>query len=144
MPHRFMAGPGARNGRNGDVVGDFARIYALGRVVKSTRRTYAQGWRMWVSCRVTREKRIWSRGEMNEWGLVDLAELMTYYCAERKNKEVPVAGKLVAVNVYHEQWVGLPLPLQHFRIKAVRKGIKRVHVEAGTCLLYTSDAADEG
>ena len=83
-----------------------------------------------MSCRVTREKRIWSRGEMNEWGLVDLAELMTYYCAERKNKEVPVAGKLVAVNVYHEQWVGLPLPLQHFRIKAVRKGIKRAHVEA--------------
>ena len=35
------------------------------------------------------------------------------------------------MNLYHEQWVGLPLPLQHFRIKAVRNGIKRAHVEAG-------------
>ena len=42
-----------------------------------------------------------------------------------------MAGKLVAVNLYHEQWVGVSLPLQHFRIKAVKKGIKRAHVEAG-------------
>ena len=71
-------------------------------------------------------------GEMNEWELVEeLTEFMAYCCAERKNKETTVAEKLIAVNVSHEKWVGLFLPLQHFRIKAVRKGIKRVHLEAG-------------
>ena len=55
---------------------------------------------------------------------------MAYCCAERTNKEAAVAGKLMAVNFHHEQWRGLSLPLQHFRIKAVEKGIKRAHVEA--------------
>ena len=69
---------------------------------------------------------------MSEGELVEkLAEFMAYCCAERKNKEATVAGKLVAANFYHEQWVGSSLLLQHFRIKAVRKGIKRAHVEAG-------------
>ena len=69
---------------------------------------------------------------MSEGELVEkLAEFMAYCCAERKNKEATVAGKLVAVSFYHEQWVGLSLPLQHFRIKAVWKGIKKAHVKAG-------------
>ena len=35
---------------------------------------------------------------MNEWELVeDLTEFMAYCCAENKNKESTVAGKLVAV-----------------------------------------------
>ena len=56
---------------------------------------------------------------------------MTYCSPERKDNDSTVAGKLVAVNVYHEQWVGLSLPPQHFRIKAVKKGIEKAHVEAG-------------
>ena len=71
-----------------------------------------------------REKGIWLEGEMNEWELVEeLTEFMAYCCAERKNKESTVEGKLAAVNVYYKQVVGLSLPLQHFRIKAVKKGI---------------------
>ena len=68
---------------------------------------------------------------MNEWELVEeLTEFMAYCCAERKNEEATVAGKLITVNFYHEQWVGLSSPLQHVRIKAVKNGIKRAQVEA--------------
>lgn len=46
---------------------------------------------------------------MNEWELVDeLAGFMAYCFAKWKNKEAIVAGKLIAVNLYHEQWVRLP------------------------------------
>ena len=38
----------------------------------------------------------------------------------------------MAVNFFHEQWMGKTLPLNHFRIKAVKEGIKRAHVEGGT------------
>ena len=50
-----------------------------------------------------------------------------YSYAERKNKQATVTEKLVAVNVYHEQWLGLSLPLQRVKIKAARKEIKRAH-----------------
>ena len=39
------------------------------------------------------------------------------------------SGQLVAVNFFHEQWMGKTLPLKHFRIRAVKEGIKRAHVE---------------
>ena len=43
-----------------------------------------------------------------------------------------MAGKLVAINIYHEQWVGLSLPVNHVMVRAVRQGVKRAHVESGT------------
>ena len=44
------------------------------------------------------------RGGMKEWELEDeLKELMAYCCAERRNKEATVAGKLIASNFNHEQ-----------------------------------------
>ena len=70
--------------------------------------------------------------ELGEWELVEeLTEFIAYCCAEGRNKEATVAGKLMAVNFYHEQWGGLTLPLQHFRIQAVKKRIRRAHAEAG-------------
>ena len=60
----------------------------------------------------------------------ELTEFMAHCCAERKNKEATVAGTWMAVNFNHEQWGGLSLPLQHFRIQAVKKGIRRAHAEA--------------
>ena len=85
-----------------------------------------------MSWRVMRRKEIWLGGQKNGGELVEeLAEFMAHCCAERKNREATMAGKLVAVNVYDEQWVGLYLSLQHFRIRAVRNGMKRAHVEAG-------------
>ena len=78
-----------------DAFGDFAHGYALGRVAKSTRKTYAQGWRRWVSWRVLRRKGNWLGRDMSEGELVEeLADLMAYCFAERKNKEATVAGKL--------------------------------------------------
>ena len=47
-------------------------------------------------------------------------------------KEATVAGKLVALNFYNERWVGLSLPTSHVRVRAVRQGIKRAHVESGS------------
>ena len=38
----------------------------------------------------------------------------------------------MAINFFHEQWMGKTLPLNHFRIKAVKEGIKRAYVEGGT------------
>ena len=59
---------------------------------------------------------------MNEWEPVeDLTEIMVYGSVERTNMEATVARKLVAVNAYRQQWVGLSLPLQRFRTKAGRK-----------------------
>ena len=49
---------------------------------------------------------------MDDWELADeLAEIVAYWCAERKNKEATTAGKLMAVNIYHEQWGGGGLSL---------------------------------
>ena len=63
------------------------------------------------------------------------AEAWRQYCyAVRGNRESTLAGKLVAVNFFHEQWMGKSLPLNHFRIKTDREGIKRAHVEGGTQL----------
>ena len=124
--------------------GDFARGYGLGRVAKSTRKTYAQGWRMWVSWRMMRGKGNWLGNELGEWGLVEeLTEFMAYCCAEGKNKEATVAGKLMAVNVYHEQWGGLSLPLQPVRNQAVKKGNRRAHAEPGN-QARGKEAADVG
>ena len=68
-------------------------------------------------------------GGMNEWEPVeDLAEIIVYGCTERTNMEATVARKLIAVNAYQQQWVGLSLPLQQFRIKAGRKKRSRKRV----------------
>lgn len=39
---------------------------------------------------------------------------------------------LVAGNFFLEQWVGKSLPLNHFRIKAVKDDIQNLHEEGGT------------
>ena len=96
--------------------------------------------RAWVSCEVDSKDlctRLEDVGELEghererNWLGKDMGEWELAYCSEgRKNKEATVAGKLMVVNFYHEQWEGLSLPLQHFRIKAVEKEIKRAHAGA--------------
>ena len=74
----------------------------------------------------------WLGKELGEWELVEeLTKFIAYCCWESNIKEATVARKLMAVNVYHEQLRGLSLPLQHFRIQAVKKGIRRAEAEAG-------------
>ena len=41
-------------------------------------------------------------------------------------------GEVRGVNIYHELWLGMTFPLDHFRIKALRKGVQRAHVGAGS------------
>ena len=77
MPQRFMAGPGDPSGSSGDIFGDLAGGYAFGRVLKSTQKTYAKGWRMCVSWSVMRGKDNWLEGDMNGGELMEeLAEVM--------------------------------------------------------------------
>ena len=113
--------------------GDLARGYAFGRVAVSTRGAYQGAWRQWVKWREWRGRSCWLEATASELEVVDeLAEYMAYYCAVRGDRESTVAGKLMAVNFFHEQWMGKTLTLNHFRIKAVKEGIKRAHVEGGT------------
>lgn len=66
-------------------------------------------------------------------GVVDeLAKYMVYCCAALGNREATIVGKIVAVDLFHGPWTGRSSPLNHFRIKAVKEGIKRVDVEWGT------------
>ena len=62
----------------------------------------------------------------------ELVQYIAFCCAVKRNKDATVAGKLVAVNVCHEQWVGLSLPINHVRVRAVRQEIKRAHVGSGS------------
>ena len=64
--------------------------------------------------------------------VVELAEFIGYCCAEKGNKKTTIAGKLVAINFYHEQFVGLSMPLGIPLIESVKQGTKRAHVEKGT------------
>ena len=81
-------------------------------------------WREW------RGRSCWLEVTASELEVVDeLAEYVAYCCAVRGNRESTVVGKLVAVNFFHEQWMGKSLPRNHFRIKAVKEGINRAPVE---------------
>ena len=84
-------------------------------------------WREW------RGKPCWLEATSYGLEVVDeLAEYMAYCYTARGNRETTIEDKLVAVNFFHEYWMGRSLPLDHFRIKVVKEGIKRAHVEKGT------------
>lgn len=53
----------------------------------------------------------------------ELKKYRAYCCTVRGRRETPVSGKLVAVNVFHERRIAKSLPLDYFRIKAVKEGI---------------------
>lgn len=58
-------------------------------------------------------------------------EFVAYCCVASGSKEGAVAGKLAAVNFYHEQWMERLLPLASQRIKAVKDGSRKPHAGAG-------------
>ena len=62
----------------------------------------------------------------------ELTEYIGYCCARKGSKESIIAGKLVAVQLYHEQFVGLSSPLSNPLISSGKQGINRAHVEKGT------------
>ena len=120
MPRNRLAGPGAGGWGAVDVFGDIARGYAFGRVAASTRRNYE--WRLWVNWRLFVRKGCWLQKAMGEMELVaEVAESMGYCCAEKGNKETTIAGKLVVINFYHEQFMGLSLPFGNPLIKSVKQ-----------------------
>ena len=97
------------------------------------RSTYEANWGMRVSWRSFVGKGCWVQKGVGEAELeAELTELMTYCCARKGTKELTIAGKSVAVQFYHEQFVGLSLPLGNPLIRSVKQGIKRAHVEKGT------------
>ena len=57
---------------------------------------------------------------------------MGYCCAGKGNKESTVVGRLMAINFYHEQCLGLSLPISNPLHRSVRQGIKRAHVKIGS------------
>ena len=78
----------------------------------------------------------------------ELMQYMAFCCAVEKNKEATIGGKLAAVNVYHDQWVGLSLPISHVRVRAVRQGVKGTHGQrrstAGKETINAGDAGRDG
>ena len=85
-----------------------------------------------MSWRTCAKKGILLDPEMEEAETVEeLAQCMAICCAVKRNKEAAVAGKLVTVHFYHEQWVRPSLPISHVRVRAVRQGIKRRVRRAG-------------
>ena len=50
----------------------------------------------------------------------EVTGVMGYCCASKGNKESTIAGKLVAVQLYHEQFVGLSFPLGKPLIRPVK------------------------
>lgn len=108
-----MAGANTASGREADVFGDFARGSAFGRVAASTRMTYEAIWKMWLSWRTCAEMEIWLDAEMGDARMIEeLAQYVAFSCAMKRIDERTVARKLVAVNLYLEQWVGLSLRMR--------------------------------
>ena len=50
----------------------------------------------------------------------------------KRREESTIVGKLVAINFYHEQFVGLSMLMNNPLIRSVRQGIERAHVEKGS------------
>ena len=75
-------------------------------------------------------KGCWLRKDMGEMELVgELVEFMGYCCTGKTNEESTIVGKLVVINFYHEEFLGLSVPMSNPLIRSVRQGIKRAHVE---------------
>lgn len=54
----------------------------------------------------------WLQKYMGEVELVgELVEFMGYCCARKGKKESTILGKLVAINFYQEEFVGLSVPM---------------------------------
>ena len=133
MSWNRLAGAGVGNGGAAHVFGDIARGYAFGRVAALTRRAYEANQRMWVSWRSFIGTGCWLPKDMGEMDLVgELVGFIGYCCAEKGNKESTIVGKLVAINFYHEQFLGLPVPMSNPLIRSVGQGIKRAHVGMGS------------
>ena len=71
MSRRPVVGPRTWSGKSQDVFGDSRIATPLGQVAKSTRRAYAQGWRMWMIWRIIRRNGNWLGNEMDELVLAD-------------------------------------------------------------------------
>ena len=82
---------------------------------------------------IVRREDCWLQKGMGEMELAaELEEFMEYCGAEKGNKETTIAGKLVAINFCHEQFVRPSMPLGNPLIRSVKQGIKRAHIEKGT------------
>lgn len=61
----------------------------------------------------------------------ELAEFMAHCTHDLGNKEATIGGKLAAISFFHQQYMGVKLPLGNAFLKGVRLGIKRRQVGEG-------------
>ena len=87
---------------------DIARGYVFGRVEASTRKAYEASWGMWVCWRSFVGKGV---GCTEGWGSGSWPSLWGNIPPRKGNREKTIAGKLVANNVYHEQFARLSTPV---------------------------------
>ena len=62
----------------------------------------------------------------------ELVEIIKYCCAGKGTKKSTIVGKLVVINFYHGQFLGLSVPMSNPLIRSVRQAIKRAHVRIGS------------
>ena len=61
-----------------------------------------------------REGVCWRRKDIGEMELVGKSvDFMGYCCVGKGNEVSTIGGKLVAVNFYHEQFLGLSVPMKN-------------------------------
>ena len=72
---------------------------------------------------VERVRSSWLEATKSELEVVEeLMECQAYCCAGKGNQETMIAGKLVATNSFREQWLGMLLFVNPFRLKADAEG----------------------
>lgn len=101
---------GARHRERGPegIYGDIARGYSFGRLAAWTSQSYSRNWSMSGALREMIGKRMCVDTSLGEEAVQEkLAAFMAYCAHELKNKETRVAGKLVAMSFFHQQYRGL-------------------------------------
>ena len=86
-----------------------------------------------MSWRLFFGKGCWLRKDMGEMELVgDLVEFMGYCWARKENKELTIVGKVLEIDFYHDQFLGLSVPMSFPLIRSVRQDIIRAQVGMGS------------
>ena len=86
-------------------------------------------WGIWVKWTSFVVKGCGVRKDMGGMELVKMVKFMRYCCAMEGNNGIStIVGKLVAISLYHEQFVVPSVPMSNPLIRSVWKGIKRAHL----------------
>ena len=123
-----ITGTGDNKGGNNEEGQDWPKLLPLRSVGNSTQKNYISKWNTRVKERKTRGDGPWLHtvDGVNE-ALTELLEFMTSRCFGRNNQQSIARGCLAAINFFHKMFTGWKLPLFHYIIVAVGKGIDLAH-----------------